>query len=246
MNRRITTIACLAAATGLAAAAPAGAKTPTFGFKTATYRAEVSGVQTTAWNSHHEVQHACDVGHKGDGTEVVRFSGKPVTTKVTSYNADNPTFMVGRKFGAEMHFKAKVTRRANYSQWGSGKECSSGDGKGGVTPPAPDCGQKTLSVYAELRFADGRLMVDDGTDVFVPLPGYRNCHVAGTAYPEMLWRGGKNAVGKPLTGRELFSGPKTRTITVGRREVFQDAESWHETTIRYTVKLTRLSKVRVF
>jgi hypothetical protein len=35
-------------------------------------------------------------------------------------------------------------------------------------------------------------------------------------------------------------------VTVGRRDEFRDDESWHETTLKYTIKLTRLTKVRSF
>jgi hypothetical protein len=247
MRTRITTIACLGTlAAGVVAAAPAQAKTPVFGFKQAKFRAEVSGVQTTAWKAHHEIQNTCDSGYKGDGTEVIRFTGKPFRTEVTSYDKTNPSFRTGRTFGAPLHWNAKVTRRSNLTKWDSGTPCSYGDGKGGTQPPAPDCGQRTLGVYAELRFYEGRLLVDDQDDGLVPLPGYRNCDVWGTAYPQMLWRGGNNAVGKPLTAKQLWSGPKERVIKVGRREVHQDADSWYETTITYTIKLTRISKVRVF
>ena len=125
-----------------------------------------------------------------------------------------------------------------------GPVCSEGDGKGGQTPPAPDCGQKHTAFWAEMRFIKGRLLVDDGDDLLVPIPNYRNCVIGGTAFPNMLWRGGRNAVGKPLTGAQLFRGPKSRTVTVGRREVIQTAEEWSETTIKYTISLTRLTKVR--
>ena len=246
MSPTIKKIACLAVVGAVGIAAPASAKTPTFGFKTAKFRVSVSGVQTTAWKAHHEIDGQCDAGYKGDGTEVVRLPGKPFTATVTSYDKNNPMFRVGKKFNAELHWNAKVTRRATWQQWDSGTPCSYGDGKGGTQPPAPDCGQRTLSVWGELRFLQGRLLVDDGDDLVVPIPAYRNCHVWGTAYPEMLWRGGKNAVGKPLTARQLWTGPKTRTITVGRREVVQDADHWHETTIKYTITLTRLTKVREF
>jgi hypothetical protein len=246
MRRKITTIACLAVAGATFAAAPAGAKTPTFGFKTAKFRIEVSGVQTTAWKEDHKAKFDCDYTAKGEATEVIRFASKPLVATATSYSATDPTFRVGKKtFRAEVRMPSKVTRRSNYQMF-PGKVCSYGDGTGGQEKPQPDCGQRNLTIWAEVRFQYGRLLVDDGDDVFVPLPGYRHCIIGGTAYPNMLWRGGKNAVGKPLTGRQLFTGPKVRTITVGRREVNQDEDSWDETTIKYTVKLTRLTRVRVF
>lgn len=249
MNPRITKIACLAAAAaavGGTVALPAAAGAKGFGFKQAKYRIEISGVQTTAWKVDSPIKFDCDVGSKGDATEVVRFSTPSFAATVTSYDKANPTFMIGRKFGAERRFNAKVTRRSNFKQW-TVKACADGDGTGGQAPPAPDCGQKNLLFYAQLRFSQGRLMIDDGDDdLLVPMPGYRNCVIGGTAFPNFLWRGGKHAVGKPLTGPQLFRGPQQRTITVGRRDVYQDAERWHETTIRYTVTLTRLTKVRSF
>jgi hypothetical protein len=246
MRTKITTIACLAVAGAVATTSSAAAATPTFGFKTATYRIEVSGVQTTAWKSDHLPEFECDIEHHGEATEVIRFAGKPFTAKVTSYSASDPTFLVGKKFGAQLELPATITRRSNYKQIAY-KACASGDGTAPNTAPPPsDCGQRKTTVDAEVRFKGGRLMLDDSGDLVVPLPLYRNCVIGGTAYPNMLYTLGKNAVGKPLTGRALYRGPKVRVVTVGRRDEFRDNESWHETTLKYTIKLTRLTKVRSF
>jgi hypothetical protein len=244
MRTKITTLACLAVAVGAVAAAPAEAQTG-FGVRTAKYRIQVKGVQTTAWRSEHQIGSGdCEVGHKGEGTEVVRFASEPMFATAASYGAADPRFQVGKTFGAVLEMPAKLTRRSDFKLWAN--PCTDGDGTGGKTPPPPDCGQRNVTVHAEVKFSDGRLLVDEPGDLFVPLPPFQNCHVEGTAYPELLWRGGKNAVGKPLNARKLFGGPKTREITVGRRDVYQDAEKWHETTIRYTVKLTRISKVKEY
>ncbi len=245
MRSKITTVACAALLGGVLAGPPADAKTG-FGFRTATFRIQVQGVQTTAWKANHPLGRAlCDTGYKGDGTEVVRFASKRMLASATSYNVDDPSFRVGTAFGAVLAMPGKATRHSNFMQWGT--PCTDGDGKGGKTPPAPDCGRRRITVDGEVKFNRGRLTVDEPpNDLFVPLPTFVNCHVEGTAFPSLLWRGGKNAIGKPLTGRQLFGGPKTRTITVGRREVYRDAESWHETTLKYVVTLTRVSKVRTF
>ena len=244
MRTKITTLACLALAVG-ALAVPAGQAKTGFGFKTAKFRIQVEGVQTTAWKSEHQIgTGACEVGHKGDGTEVVRFASKPIVAVATSYSAEDPSFRVGKTFGAVLEMRGKTTRHSNFKLWAN--PCTDGDGRGGKTPPPPDCGQRSVTVVGEVKFNRGRLMVDDSSDLVVPLPVFQNCMVDGTAFPDMLWRGGKNAIGKPLAGRQLFGGPKIRTITVGRRDVYRDAERWHETTLRYTVTLTRISKVTAF
>ena len=244
MRTKMTTLACLVLAGGALAVPPAQAKTG-FGFKTAKFRIQVHGVQTTAWKSEHQIGTAgCEVGHKGDGTEVVRFASKPIVATATSYSADDPSFRVGNKLGAVLEMPGRVTRHSNYKLWAN--PCTDGDGRGGRTPPPPDCGQRSITVDGEVKFNRGRLMVDDPSDLVIPLPVFRNCMVDGTAFPGMLWRAGKNAIGKPLTGRQLFRGSRTRTITVGRRDVYQDAERWHETTLTYTVTLTRISTVTEF
>jgi hypothetical protein len=244
MRTKLASLACLALAAGAVAAGSADAKP--FGFKTAKFRIEVSGVQTTAWKVDQPTSNGtCEVGYKGNGTEVVRFaSKKPLVATATSYSASDPSFRVGKQFNAILSMPGKVTRHSDFSMWGT--DCTDGDGKGGKTPDPPDCGQKKTTVDGEVKFENGRLMVDDPpSDLFVPLPLFRNCHVEGTAFPDLLWRTGGNAIGKPLSGRKLFSR-KSRTITVGRRDVYQDAHAWHETTLKYTVSLTRVGKVKVF
>jgi hypothetical protein len=244
MPSRITTLACLAVACSGLSVSPAAAKTG-FGFKTAKFRIQVQGVQTTAWKSDHSISStACGTAYKGDGTEVVRFASKPVVATATSYSASDPSFRVGKRFGAILQMPGKVTRHSNFAQWGA--SCTDGDGRGGKTPPPPDCGQKKIAIAGEVKFNGGRLMVDDPSDLVVPLPAFRNCHVDGTAFPQILWRSGKNAIGKPLTGRQLFDGRKARTITVGRREEYRSPKDWHETTLKYTVTLTRISAVSEF
>jgi hypothetical protein len=245
MRTRFTALACLALAGATVAAAPAAEAKPGFGFKSAKFRIAVDGVQTTAWKTDHPIgTAACDVGYKGEGTEVVRFASKPLTVTATSYGVGEPRFQAGKKFGAVLEMPGKVTRRSDFKLWGN--PCTDGDGRGGKAPVPPDCGQRKVTVDGEVKFVGGRLLVDRPASDFLPLPPYRNCHVEGTAFPELLWRGGKNAVGKPLSARKLFAGRKARAITVGRRDVYQDAEDWHETTLKYTVTLTRISKVKEF
>jgi membrane protease YdiL (CAAX protease family) len=244
LRTAFATTACLALVAGVAAAGPAAAK-PGFGFTTAKFRVEVAGVQTTAWKADRPLgSSACDVGWKGEGTEVVRFASKPVVAKVTAYKAYDPLFSVGKQQGAILEMSARLTRRSDFKEFAS--ECTDGDGKGGVTPPAPDCGRRNVTIDAEVKFERGRLLVDRSRDPFVPLPPYRNCKVWGTAYPALLWRDGNNAIGKSLSARRLFGGPRVRTITVGRRFDHKSAELWHETTLKYTVTLTRIGNVRSY
>jgi membrane protease YdiL (CAAX protease family) len=242
LRTAVATTACLAVVAGAVAVSPAAAK-PGFGFTTAKFRIEVKGVQTTAWRADRPLgSAACDVGWRGEGTEVVRFASKPVVAKATAYKSYDPLFSVGKRHGAGLEMPARVTRRSDFKEFAN--ECTDGDGKEGVTPPAPDCGRRKVTIDAEVKFERGRLLVDRSRDPFVPLPPYRNCKVWGTAYPALLWRDGGNAIGKSLSARRLFGGPKVRTITVGRRFDHKSAELWHETTLKYTVTLTRIGKVR--
>jgi hypothetical protein len=243
--RRITAGVCLVfVAAALAAASPAAAK-PGFGFTSAKFRVEVEGVQTTAWEANRPLRAgACEVGWKGNGTEVLRFASKPVVASAMSYAAYDPILRTGKRPGVELEMPARVTRRSDFSQWAN--PCTDGDGTGGETPPAPDCGRRTPTVHADLVLRLGRLSLDTPSDLFVPLPLYRNCHVEGTAFPDLLWRQGPNAVGKRLSARKLFGGPRIRTITVGRRDAYKGAYGWWETTLKYTITLTRIGKVREF
>jgi len=64
MPSRITTLACLAVACSGLSVSPAAAKTG-FGFKTAKFRIQVQGVQTTAWKSDHSISStACGTAYK--------------------------------------------------------------------------------------------------------------------------------------------------------------------------------------
>lgn len=170
----------------------------------------------------------------------------PVVTSTAGSRSARATVSAtaGSTSSGSLEMPGKLTRRGDFKEFAT--ECTDGDGRNGVAPPAPDCGRRDVTIDAEVKFERGRLLVDRSQDPFVPLPPYRNCKVWGTAYPSLLWRDGNNAIGKSLSARRLFGGPRVRTITVGRRFDHQSAELWHETTLKYTVTLTRIGTARSY
>ena len=242
MRTKITTITALAGVLALgAAAAPAQAM---FGYKAATFRVEVQGVQTNAWKTDHANQGGCDADMKGEGTEVVRFSSKPKIVKAYTFTGSSPQFLgTGRKFNKDIDLISKITRRGTMSVSG-GRVCSYGDGTGSQPPP-PDCGTKYSKMYAELNYVYGkRDFLTLEQSLVVPLGPFRNCPSGAGAWPSLLDRTAKGPVGRQLPQRDLFGPMRQHVIRAAAREEATSGDHWHQTTIQYTVKLTRIGKVQ--
>jgi hypothetical protein len=246
MNPRIKTIACLAVAGAVSvAAAPAQAKTG-FGLKSASFKVEVEGVQTNAWKTDHANQGGCDVDIHGSGTEVVRFkSRKPKVFKLYQFGTTTPNFLnSGKKFDKYIDLAAKITRRGSISTTG-GQICSYGDGTGATTPPKPpDCGTKHSTWYGELNYSSRKknfLMLEQA--LVVPLGPFYNCPNGSGSWPSLLDRTKKGEVGQRLPTGDLFGPNQQHVIRAAGRDEYSDKETWHQTTIQYTIKLTRVGKV---
>jgi hypothetical protein len=242
MRTKITTIACLAGIAAIgASAAPAQA---TFGYKAATFKVEVEGVQTNAWKTNHVNQGGCDADMNGEGTEVVRFHSTPKLVKAYSFTGSKPMFLnSGKKFDKYIDLISKITRRGTMTVSG-GKVCSYGDGTGGEKPQ-PDCGTKHSKWYAELNYSSNKrdfLMLEQA--LVVPLGPFRHCPSGNGAWPSMLDRTNKGEVGRRLPQRDLFGSNRLHIIRAAGREEATSGDHWHQTTIQYTIKLTRVGKVQ--
>ncbi len=247
MNPRIKTIACLAVAAvaaGGTAASPAAAKNP-FGYKSASFKVEVQGVQTNAWKTDHASHGGCDVDIHGSGTEVVRFQSKPKVVKLYQFGNTTPLFLnTGKRYDKYIDLESKITRRGSI-QTGAGQICSYGDGTGGTTPKPPDCGTKHSRWYAELNYSPSKkdfLTLEQS--LVVPLGPFRNCPSGSGAWPSLLDRTAKGPVGRRLPARDLFGSNQQHAIRAAAREEYTSTEDWHQTTIQYTIKLTRVGKVQ--
>jgi hypothetical protein len=247
MNLRIKTIASLAVAGTVAAGcatAPAQAA-PGFGLKSAVFKVEVEGVQTNAWKTDHANQGGCDVDIHGDGTEVVRFKSKPKVVKLYQFGQSTPLFLnSGKRHDKYVDLASTITRRGSVTTSG-GQICSYGDGTGSTqTPKPPDCGTKRSVWYAELNYSSKKrdfLKLDQA--LVVPLGPFYNCPNGDGSWPSLLDRTPKGEVGQRLPARDLFGPNQQHVIRAAGRDEYRDTEDWHQTTIQYSIRLTRIGKV---
>jgi hypothetical protein len=241
---RIPFVTAAALAVLAVGAGPAQAAKNPFGYKTAKFKVEVEGVQTNAWNHQHTLQFECDSNSKGEGTEVVRFHSKPKTLTIFKFGDSAPIAMNNpKKPGADIDLIAKITRRGTMDNWG-GKICAYGNGDGGETPPAPDCGTKTGTLFTDLKFPSSpknRVMLEQS--LVVPLGPFRNCP-GNRGWPGFLDRASGKDVTQKLSSAELFGTDKKHIVILTGRDTQKDAENWSETTIRYSISLTRISAVK--
>jgi hypothetical protein len=240
----ITTIAA-ALACSAAAAGPAQAANPAnpFDYKSAKFKVEVEGVQTTAWTHAHTKQFACDSNSKGEGTEVVRFASRPKVVQLFQIGNTTPLFRNGRRIDAAIDLLSTITRRGTLSDWGA-DVCSHGNGTGGETPPPPDCGTKRSKLYTDLRYSSAKKdFITLEQSLVVPLGPFRNCPVGGLAWPSFLDRTNRGEVGRRLPARALFGASRKHIVIATGRSERRDAEDWHRTTIRYSIALTRIGRV---
>jgi hypothetical protein len=244
MRTTLTTLAALAACAFVAAPAQAANPANPFDYKSAKFKVEVEGVQTTAWTHSHTKQFACDSNSKGEGTEVVRFASKPKVVQLFQIGNTTPLFRNGRKIDAAIDLLSRITRRGTWSDWGA-DICSHGNGTGGETPPPPDCGTKRSKLYTDLRFSSAKKdFITLEQSLVLPLGPFRNCPVAGLSWPSFLDRTDKGEVGRRLPVRTLFGRNRKHIVVVTARKEHRDAEDWYRTTIRYSIALTRIGAVK--
>jgi hypothetical protein len=242
MTTKITTIAALAGVLALGAGAtPAQAM---FGYKAATYRVEVQGVQTNAWKTDHVNQGGCDADMKGEGTEVVRFHSKPKLVRAFTFTGSRPTFMgSGKKFNNYIDLVSKITRHGTMTVSG-GVPCSNGGGAES-TPNPPDCGTKYSTAYAELNYSSTKRDFITLEETIPALGPFRNCVSGSGSWPALLVTTLKHGdVGQRLPQRDLFGPNRLHIVRAAAREEDTTGDHWHQTTIQYTIKLTRIGKVQ--
>ena len=243
MRTKMTTLACLALAGGALAVPPAEAKTG-FGFKTAKFRIQVQGVQTTAWKSEHQIGTAgCEsatraMAPKSCASPRSRSSRwRPATAPTTPapgwatarrcprYAREGDPSQQLQAVGEPVHRR----RRARGQDPSAAGLRSAIDyrRRGSQVQPRPADGRRP----ERPRHSAARLPELHG----------RRHRIPWHALARRQERDRQAA-----HRAQLFRGSGTRTITVGRRDVYQDPERWHETTLKYTVTLTRISKVTEF
>jgi hypothetical protein len=236
MNRAIA-LPLIGASLALGLSAqPAAAAKPHY--VTGTFRVELEGVQKTTWEHKHEKQFECDSNSVGQGTETVRFRAKPVTAKISRFGSSAPLIQQGSHQGADLALRSKITRQGTLEDRGA-EVCADGDGTGD-TPPPPDCGTKSATLWANLDYASGRrdVIALDQSDP-TPIGVFHNCPVGGTAFPLLLDRVEGAQIGRRLPARDLFSHGKHILIAQGR-EVSDTGEDRSTTTVRWTLSVTRV------
>jgi hypothetical protein len=237
MKQTMTAVAATAIALLGAATPPADAAGSPF--LSGKFKVELEGVQRTTWESHHTQQFECDSSSDGTGRETVRFRSKPAVVAVAAIGASTPIILQNRKT-AILDLRSKITRQGDLNDYG-GKICSYGDGTD-ATPPAPDCGTKSSTLYAELAYdSQRRGFIGLEQSLAVPLGPFLNCPVDGTAWPTLLDRNiaTSRMIGQRLPVRGLFKHGKNIVIARGR-EVVSTGETTSTTTIRWTLSLTRI------
>jgi hypothetical protein len=243
MTTKITTIAALAGVLAIGAgAAPAQAM---FGYKAATYKVEVQGVQTNAWKTDHVKSGMCDANMKGEGTEVVRFHSKPKLVRAFTFTGSRPTFMgSGKKFNNYIDLVSKITRRGSMNVSNDGEACANGGGAPS-TPNPPDCGTKYSTAYAELNYSSTKRDFLTLEQTIPALGPFRNCVSGSGSWPALLTSTLKRGdVGQRLPQRDLFGPNRLHIVRAAAREEATSGDHWHQTTIQYTIKLTRIDKVQ--
>lgn len=238
-----TTIAILAAAAaGVAlAAAPAHAA---FGYKAATFKLEVEGVQTNSWSTNHVKQGRCDADMRGQGTEVVRFRSRPAVAHIAVFGGTTPLIRTGKRFGVPFDLDATITRTGVMTV-GEGEPCSAGDGTGGEAPRAPDCGTKRSTFYADLTYSTRRKdFIRLEQSIVAPLGPFRRCPAAGRSWPTILDSANYREVGQRLPIADLLGRDRKHIVIATARESRASGDTQYTTTIRYTIALTRIGAVR--
>lgn len=239
MKTPITLIAAAAAA--CLAAGPADAA---FQYRAAKFKLEIEGVQTNSWVTSHAKDGPCDFDIHGEGTEVVRFHSVPTVVDIAQFMGTTPLIRVGKRYGVPFDLDAKITRRGVLTM-ANGEICSSGDGTGSVSPPAPDCGTKRSTFYADLRYSSRRkdlLFMDQS--LVAPLGPFRHCPNGPGSWPSILDRANGREVGRRLAPSDLFGPDGKHIVLVAARESRAGGDTHHTTTIRYSIALTRIGKVR--
>jgi hypothetical protein len=242
LKSRKAAVGGLCAVVVAVAAAPAGARTT---FPRASFNVLVEGVQTTTWATDHDDPFgACGAHFKGSGNERMTFkTTKPLRVRATRIR-NFLTFTIGRR-PASFLARAVINRSGTMTVTPHPGECAGGGGGGSPTSQPPDCGRKVSSIDLALQQSFRRrtaiLLTDGG---LTPLVNYRNCPVAGTAYPNLLTT---TTAGRPveasMPASDLLDPDQRKHITIGRGTfVSNSGGTSTRTTVRWTVTFTRIGR----
>ena len=235
------TLAALIAAALLVAAFCASAQAADE-YRSASFKAEVKGVQTYQSKYDHVASDRCDSTYGSDTKETIRFkSTKPVLLTATHIPKVKGLVLSSGTKPLRFPTKARVSRSHSYYASPVPEDCDANGG--GVPPgPGPDCGTKvvkpwwmTVDYYkpghVELQPEDNA-----GSDLF------ERC--GSGQYPYLL---SGESFGKrssaELPEDEVFDQQIGKLITIGKGdEYLPTPDGFDETKIRWEVSLKRLKK----
>ena len=209
------------------------------------YRVTVEGTQTTTWKDRYQAQGRCDSNGEGSGKETITFRTTPLTFKATKLG---PTLIMWGT--AQGH--AKVNRNGHVDVDPTPPECEGTDGRPGGTPqvgPKPDCGVKRDGFLVGIRYEN---VLERGKPSGFSIAGsngqagYKNCPVAGTAFPNLLdFTTGGDQILAPIevdelldksVGKHIIRGQGTRKQHVVTTASVTD----YKTKIRWEITLRRV------
>jgi hypothetical protein len=238
---RYALLSALTAVVALAASATADATTAPR-FKQAAFHATVKGVQTTTWTVNHPSTARCNPASHGSGSERVTFASSRVARVKAVQIFGAPPAWAGSQGPPLLPTRGWVTRQGTLETAPSPPECAVGDGGGGGTTPARDCGRKRIkSLNLELgRDPANRTRISLRSDP-VKAPRFENCPSLGEGWPVILAIARGKAVGQTLPDRDLFDRRQGKMILLAHGTSTGGTDGVHYTTkVRWELTLKRL------
>ena len=204
---RKTGICAMALASMAAVALPASADAKKLPYKTATFKATLSGSQVSTWEYHlaNDKDDPCDASADGYGDQTVKFDAKrtfriefrtPPKKQPDLYGTDGRPVVFATPFRLPVDAKADRSGEiTTHSEDIAKGECGDNGGADpNYVPPTPDCGVREGGFAASFYFHP---QGDEG-DLFVPLPGstpYKNnLRLEGSDYN---WENADGSDGSP-------------------------------------------------
>ena len=190
------------------------------------FRVSVEGMQTTTWTSQDAGLTACFDGERGEGTQVVKFSSKPVTMHAYEGVPQPFFFKKGDRGGLELALRGTIDRRSSIA-------CE------GVPTPESDCGTKALTgmkVMPRYLYRRDRVVLDQNHGNRAT--SFAACPIYGDDWPNLL------VAGRDLPASKLFGRRKT-VLRAQETSEHADGASTAATTIRWALTFTRVSKHRL-
>jgi hypothetical protein len=206
----------------------------------------IKGYQLSTWSHSHTATGGCDSNVAGGGREVMRFRSK--TTRMSALyvtpGGTVPTFhRLGAPLGKDgIPLRTRITRSGDLKTWG-GPICSYGDGTGGETPKAKDCGTRTSNALsAELEYdLKGKQSLGLGSDFGEAKDPFANCPAGPLMFPKAINYGkGFKRLGRKLTYRELFHGPRRHILRFGTTLPNDTFETPAKTEVGWEMTITRV------